>query len=76
MSCWFHVLSLTNAGLIRCGRFYYADQRKADGTAIYRVDGEAHARLYWKLAEEQTHGPWMQTFVKDEGYVKFESQYV
>ncbi|KAL5349908.1 hypothetical protein ACLOAV_004942 [Pseudogymnoascus australis] len=45
-------------------KFYYGDERKADGTPIYRVNGDAHAELYWKLAEEKTHGPWMQTFVK------------
>ena len=56
-------------------RFYYGDERKADGTAIYRVDGEAHANIYWKLSEEKTHGPWMQTFVKGVGYTKFDSQY-
>ncbi|RQM06575.1 hypothetical protein DH86_00001199 [Scytalidium sp. 3C] len=56
-------------------KFYYCDERKADGTAIYRVDGEAHAKLYWKLAEEKTQGPWMQTFVKGAGYTKFDSQY-
>ncbi|KFY26662.1 hypothetical protein V493_03955 [Pseudogymnoascus sp. VKM F-4281 (FW-2241)] len=55
-------------------KFYYGDERKADGTAIYRVNGEAHAELYWKLAEEKTHGPWMQTFVKGVGYTKFDSQ--
>ncbi|OBT70426.1 hypothetical protein VE03_00236 [Pseudogymnoascus sp. 23342-1-I1] len=44
-------------------KFYYGDERKADGTAIYRVNGDAHAELYWKLAEDKTHGPWMQTFV-------------
>ncbi|KAF2098720.1 NAD(P)-binding protein [Rhizodiscina lignyota] len=56
-------------------KFYYGDERRADGTAKYRVDGEAHAELYWKLAEEKTHGPWMQTFVKGVGYTKFDSQY-
>ena len=56
-------------------RFYYGDERKADGTAIYRVDGEAHAKLYWELAEEKTHGPWMQTFVKGMGYTKFDTIY-
>lgn len=42
-----------------------------DGTAKYRVDGEAHAKLYWELAEDKEQGPWMQTFVKDVGYKKF-----
>ncbi|KAI0159664.1 NAD(P)-binding protein, partial [Xylariaceae sp. FL1272] len=53
-------------------KFYYADERKADGTAIYKVDGEAHADMYWKLAEERTHCPWLQTFVKGVGYTKFD----
>lgn len=56
-------------------RFYYGDERKADGTAIYRVNGDAHAELYWKLAEDKTQGPWMQTFVKGVGYTKFDSPY-
>lgn len=57
-------------------RFYYGDERKADGSAKYRVDGDAHAELYWKLAEEdKTQGPWLQTFVKGIGYKKFEDQY-
>jgi hypothetical protein len=56
-------------------RFYYGDERKADGTAKYRVDGEAHAKLYWELAEDKTQGPWMQTFVKGAGYTNFDSQY-
>ena len=60
---------------LNCYRFYYGDERKADGTAKYRVDGDAHAKLYWELAEEKTQGPWMQTFVKGEGYKKFDSQY-
>lgn len=57
-------------------KFYYGDERKSDGSAKYRVDGDAHAELYWKLAEEdKTQGPWMQTFVKGIGYKKFEGQY-
>ncbi|KFY39087.1 hypothetical protein V495_06165 [Pseudogymnoascus sp. VKM F-4514 (FW-929)] len=56
-------------------KFYYGDERKADGSAKYRVDGDAHAELYWKLAQDKTQGPWMQTFVKDIGYKKFEGQY-
>ena len=53
-------------------KFYYGDERKADGTAIYRVNGEAYAKLYWDLAEEKTHGPWMQTFVNGAGYTMFD----
>jgi len=55
--------------------FYYADERKADGTAKYRVDGDAHAKLFWELSQEKTQGPWFQTFVKDVGYTKFEVEY-
>lgn len=60
---------------LSCCRFYYADERKPDGTAKYKVDGEAHAKLYYELAEGKTQGPWMQTFVKDKGYMKFDSPY-
>ncbi|KAK5049307.1 hypothetical protein LTR84_004236 [Exophiala bonariae] len=56
-------------------KFYYADERKADGSPKYRIDGEAHANLYWELAHSKTQGPWMQTFVKDEGYKKFGNLY-
>ncbi|KAK9772814.1 putative Short chain type dehydrogenase [Seiridium cardinale] len=55
-------------------KFYYGDERKADGSAKYRVDGAAHADIYWKLAEEKKQGPWLQTFVKGMGYKNFEGQ--
>lgn len=56
-------------------RFYYVDERKADGTAIFKVDGEAHGKLLWELAEAKTQGPWLQTFVKGVGYKSFDSLY-
>jgi hypothetical protein len=56
-------------------RFYYVDERKEDGAPKYRVDGEAHANIYWDLAHGQTQGPWMQTFVKGVGYKKFDDVY-
>ena len=56
-------------------RFYYSDERKANRTAIYKVDREAHAKLYRELAEEKRHGLWLQTFVKGVGYRNFDSQY-
>lgn len=53
-------------------RFYYADERKADGTPVYSaVDGEAHGKFYTELAEQKVQGPWEQTFVKDMGYKQF-----
>ncbi|KAF2490641.1 hypothetical protein BU16DRAFT_596931 [Lophium mytilinum] len=55
------------------GKFYYADERKADGSPKYRVDGDAHANLFWELAQAETQGPWLQTFVQGVGYKKFNS---
>jgi hypothetical protein len=53
-------------------RFYYGDQRKADGSAVYAgVDGDAHARLYLELSEGKEQGPWQQTFVSGTGYKDF-----
>ncbi|KAK9368046.1 hypothetical protein V1509DRAFT_609954 [Lipomyces kononenkoae] len=53
-------------------KFYYADERKADGSAVYSgIDGEAAAMHYLELAEGKTQGPWQQTFVKGLGYKKF-----
>ena len=53
-------------------RFYYADQRKIDGAAVYNdLDGDAHAELYIGLAEGKEQGPWQQTFVKGVGYKDF-----
>ena len=54
------------------GRFYYADERKADGAPAYsELNGEAHGRFYAELAEHKFQGPWQQTFVKDIGYKHF-----
>lgn len=53
-------------------RFYYADERKADGSPAYSaIDGEAHGKYYLQLAEGNSQGPWQQTFVKDVGYKQF-----
>jgi hypothetical protein len=49
------------------------DERKADGSPKYRIDGDAHAELFWKLAQDGKQGPWMQTFVMGEGYKDFKS---
>ncbi|KAF1996993.1 putative short chain type dehydrogenase [Amniculicola lignicola CBS 123094] len=56
-------------------KFYYADERKADGAPKYRVNGDAHAELFWELASGEGQGPWMQTFVKGVGYKGFGSGY-
>jgi hypothetical protein len=56
-------------------RFYYADERKEDGSPKYRVDGDAHADLYFDLAQGKTQGLWLQTFVKGVGYKEFGNIY-
>ncbi|CAD6592185.1 MAG: hypothetical protein ASARMPRED_006068 [Alectoria sarmentosa] len=53
-------------------RFYYADERTPDGSIAGRaIDGSAHAEFYVQLAERETQGPWLATFVKGKGYVEF-----
>jgi hypothetical protein len=53
-------------------RFYYADERTADGTHVANdISGEAHGKFYLELAETTSQGPWQQTFVKGVGYKKF-----
>ncbi|RGP74102.1 short chain type dehydrogenase [Fusarium sporotrichioides] len=56
-------------------KFYYADERKADGGAIFRVNGDAHADMFWKLSQDKEQGEWLQSFVKGEGYKKFDTIY-
>lgn len=53
-------------------RFYYADERKIDGSPAYHdIDGEAHGKLYAELAEDPAQREWQQTFVKGIGYKSF-----
>ncbi|KAH8674945.1 hypothetical protein BGZ61DRAFT_361029 [Ilyonectria robusta] len=54
-------------------KFYYADERKPDGSAAFSVDGEAHGKFYVELAEGESQGPWQQAFVKGVGYKDFSS---
>ncbi|KAK9412985.1 putative Short-chain dehydrogenase [Seiridium unicorne] len=50
-------------------KFYYADERNADGSPAYsKVNGPAHGKFYAELAEGTEQGPWQQTFVKGVGY--------
>lgn len=54
------------------GRFFYADQRQADGGAAYMaLDGEAHAEFFSQLVTHEGDIPWQATFVKGKGYVQF-----
>ncbi len=53
-------------------RFYFADEREPDGTPVYsNIDGQAHGEFYSQLAEDESQGPWLATFVKGQGYVDF-----
>ncbi|KAF2444621.1 NAD(P)-binding protein [Karstenula rhodostoma CBS 690.94] len=54
-------------------RFFYADERNADGSIKgMAIDGEAHADFFAQLASGEGEVPWNATFVKGQGYVKFE----
>ncbi|TVY85214.1 hypothetical protein LSUE1_G000761 [Lachnellula suecica] len=53
-------------------KFYYGDERKADGSAIFKVNGEAHGKFYLELAEGKSQGPWKQTFVNGASGAKYE----
>lgn len=53
-------------------KFYYADERKADGSSPgQELHGDAHGKHYVELSEGTTQGPWQQTFVPGKGYQKF-----
>ncbi|GAM91425.1 hypothetical protein ANO11243_094750 [Dothideomycetidae sp. 11243] len=53
-------------------RFFYADERKADGSSPgQNIDGEGHAEFYASLARQEGDVPWQATFVTGKGYVKF-----
>ncbi|CAI7655908.1 unnamed protein product [Penicillium glandicola] len=68
-----HIIqSAASAYANRGFKFYYADERKADGAPAYaELSGEAHGKLYAELAEHKSQGPWQQTFVKGIGYKHF-----
>ena len=51
------------------------DERTATGAAVYsKIDGEAHAEEFWRLANAEEQGPWDDTFTKGKGYVDFQKQ--
>lgn len=52
-------------------RFYYADERKPDGSPAMGISGKAHGDYYLQLAENEAQGPWLATFVNGTGYVDF-----
>ena len=63
---------LVHGPQLTINRFYYADERKSDGSAAFKdIDGEAHAEHYLKLSEGKDQEAWQQTFVKGIGYRSF-----
>ena len=55
-----------------CSRFFYADERKEDGSSKgAALDGPAHGEFYAQLVEHEDQVPWEATFVKGKGYVQF-----
>jgi NAD(P)-dependent dehydrogenase (short-subunit alcohol dehydrogenase family) len=67
-----HLISGSSIAYEKQGfRFYYADERQADGGATIPVDGPAAGEAYVELAEKKEQGPWNWTFVKGKGYVEF-----
>ncbi|KAJ5248773.1 hypothetical protein N7468_000224 [Penicillium chermesinum] len=53
-------------------KFYYADERRADGSpAYFDIDGDSHAKFYFQLSQSKSQGQWHQTFVKEQGYHRF-----
>lgn len=55
-------------------RFYYGDERKADGAPAFKIDGDAHASIYLEMAEGEPKLPWHATFVKGLGYKDFDGK--
>lgn len=54
-------------------RFFYADQRQPDGSPMGNVvDGPAHGDFYAQLVQRTNEVPWLATFVKGKGHVKFD----
>ncbi|KAJ5319947.1 hypothetical protein PENANT_c040G04409 [Penicillium antarcticum] len=68
-----HIIQLAAEAYADRGyKFYYADERKADGSSAGRlISGEAHGALYVSLSEDSSQGPWQQTFVEGVGYKQF-----
>ncbi|KAL2847780.1 hypothetical protein BJY01DRAFT_262888 [Aspergillus pseudoustus] len=67
---WLAVADINYAS--RGYRFFFADERTADGNFVYHdISGEAAAEFYTQLVRHEGYVPWQATFVKGKGYVKF-----
>ena len=53
-------------------RFYWADERHADGQPKpVGLSGPAHAQLYLELAQDPKQRVWQHTFVEGKGFTEF-----
>lgn len=56
-------------------KFYFADERNSAGHPVGNgISGPAAATAYVDLAELKEQGPWLYTFVKDQGYKEFDAK--
>ena len=53
-------------------RFYYVDERTPAGKAMHGISGPAHAKFFLELAEKENQGEALATFVRGNGYTRFE----
>ncbi|KAL5416316.1 hypothetical protein PMIN04_008210 [Paraphaeosphaeria minitans] len=69
-----YLIGSTDARYVKDGyRFFYADERNPNGSIKgTAIDGEAHADFFAQLASGEGEIPWHATFVKGQGYTKFE----
>ncbi|KAK5631134.1 hypothetical protein RRF57_006849 [Xylaria bambusicola] len=57
---------------LHCSSFYYVDERESNGRPMYKgVNGDAHADVFFQLAQDPKQGPWQYTFSRDNGYAVF-----
>ena len=54
-------------------RFYYADERTPEGKGMQFISGRGHAEFFHALAKQDGQGEALATFVRGEGYTRFES---
>lgn len=68
---WFGLIKFFGNEVLTTDRFYYADERQANGGPTIPVSGPAAAEAYIELAEKEEQGPWNYTFMEGKGYVEF-----
>ncbi|KAL1608178.1 hypothetical protein SLS60_003117 [Paraconiothyrium brasiliense] len=73
---WVVFLLQRDLALTQPSRFFYADERREDGTVKGNIDGPYHGEFFAHLATHEEKLPWQATFVKDKGYVHFDPKSV